>query len=200
MQQTAELIRQQMVETKSQLSDKLVTLEQQVTDTVQSTENVVNATVEAVQETVDSVTGAVQGAVQSVSNAFDFSHQVQNHPWMVLGGSFIVGYLAAELITVSTTTKESQRLASDNLSTRQYIDELESSAKTAKMTATSESDSMSSSWQQLNEAAYSTIIGMMQEIATLATTPIAEFLTGKNTIQQSNDKPEAEPNLQSERD
>ena len=110
------IIRQQMDETRPQLSEKLETLEHQVTETVQSTGTAVNATVGAVQETVETVTGAVQDAVQSVSNAFDLKRQIHQHPWLVIGGSVVVGYLAAELLTGSTKTKASQpqRSTADN--------------------------------------------------------------------------------------
>jgi hypothetical protein len=98
MDDTLEMIRQQMTETKSHLSDKREHWEHQGSDTVQSTGTAVNDTVAAVQKTVDSVTGAVQGAVQSVSNAFDVRRQFDRHPWLVLGGAVVVGYLAYELL------------------------------------------------------------------------------------------------------
>jgi cell division septum initiation protein DivIVA len=106
MDDTLEIIRQQMTETKSQLSDKLESLEHQVSDTVQSTGTAVNDTVAAVQKTVDSVTGAVQDAVQSVSNAFDVRRQFDRHPWLVLGGALVVGYLAYELLAGSGKKSE----------------------------------------------------------------------------------------------
>ena len=111
MNDTPEVIRQQMEETKSQLSEKLESLEHQVSETVQSTGTVVTAvaaTAEAVQETVEAVTGAVQDAVHSVSNAFDFPRQVERHPWIAVGGSFALGYLASELLNAPTTASASE--------------------------------------------------------------------------------------------
>ena len=99
MNETPEMIRQQMEVTKADLSEKMETLEQQVSETVHSTGTAVNATVEAVQETVETVTGAVQGAVQSVSNALNVRRQVNRHPWLVLGGSVALGYLAYGFLT-----------------------------------------------------------------------------------------------------
>ena len=94
MNDTPEMIRQQMEATKLDLAQKMETLEQQVSETVHSTGTAVNATVGAVQETVESVTGAVQDAVQSVSNAFNLRRQASKHPWLVFGGSVALGYLA----------------------------------------------------------------------------------------------------------
>ena len=104
MNDTPEVIRQQMEETKSQLSEKLESLEHQVSETVQSTGTAVTATAEAVQETVEAVTDAVH----SVSNAFDFPRQVERHPWIAVGGSFALGYLASELLNAPTTTSASE--------------------------------------------------------------------------------------------
>lgn len=98
MNDSPEMIRNQMEETKLHLSEKLESLEQQVSETVQSTGTAVNATVEAVQETVETVTGAVQGAVESVSNAFDIRRQINKHPVLVLGGAAVLGYLAINFL------------------------------------------------------------------------------------------------------
>lgn len=88
----------QLEETKLQLTDKLGTLEQQVSDTVESAGAAVTATVEAVQGTVESVTEAFEDTVHSVSNAFDLQRQIEKHPFLVVGGAVVVGYLAAEFL------------------------------------------------------------------------------------------------------
>ena len=103
MTETPEVMRQHIEETKSQLWEKLDTLESQVSDAVQSTSNAVSETVASVQETVSNVTESVNESVQSVSNAFDFSLQVGRHPWIAVGGSFVLGYLANELLHAPTT-------------------------------------------------------------------------------------------------
>ena len=91
MTETPEVMRQHIEETKSQLWDKLDTLESQFSEAV-------TETVASVQETVSNVTDTVQDRVQSVSNAFDLPLQVERHPWIAFGGSFVVGYLAFELL------------------------------------------------------------------------------------------------------
>ena len=69
MNDTPEVIRQQMEDTKSQLSEKLESLECQVSD-----------------------------GVQSVTDAFDLPLQIARHPWMAVGGSLFLGYLASEIL------------------------------------------------------------------------------------------------------
>ncbi len=103
MTETPEVMRQHIEETKSQLWEKLDTLESQVSDAVQSTSNAVSETVASVQETVSNVTESVNDSVQSVSNAFDLSLQVGRHPWLAVGGSFVLGYLANELLNTPMT-------------------------------------------------------------------------------------------------
>ena len=96
-----EMIRKEMEETKLQLVEKLETLEKQVVETVQTTENAVQATVGAVQETVENVKGGIQDAAKTVSQAFDLTQHIQKHPWLVVGGAVVAGYLAAEFLTDS---------------------------------------------------------------------------------------------------
>ena len=91
MTETTEVMREHIEETKSQLWDKLDTLEGQVSEAV-------TETVASVQETVSNVTDTVQDSVQSVSNAFDLPRQIERHPWIAFGGSFVLGYLASELL------------------------------------------------------------------------------------------------------
>ena len=98
MNETTEMIREQMHETRASLFGKLESLEHHVSQTVQSTGAAVNATVGAVQETVETVTEAVQDAVRSASNAVDVPRQIDRHPWLALGGSVALGFLAAELL------------------------------------------------------------------------------------------------------
>jgi ElaB/YqjD/DUF883 family membrane-anchored ribosome-binding protein len=102
MDNEAEVIKLQMEEKREDLTKKLEQLEQQVVDTVQSTTNAVTDTVEnvkeVVQDTVDSVRDSVQDTVDSVKQTFDLRLQVENHPWLMLGGSVAVGFVAGHLL------------------------------------------------------------------------------------------------------
>jgi hypothetical protein len=95
---TTDVIRKQMEETRSQISEKLEILETQLTDTVQSTTTAVNETVGAVKDTVESVTNSVQEGMQSVGEVFDLRLQADRNPWVVFGGSVAVGFVAGRYL------------------------------------------------------------------------------------------------------
>jgi ElaB/YqjD/DUF883 family membrane-anchored ribosome-binding protein len=98
MDNEAEVILERMEETRTSLQDKLETLEQQVTETVQhATETVQHATA-TVSETVDNVKGAVHETVESVKDSLDLRHQVECHPWAMVLGAALTGYVAGRLL------------------------------------------------------------------------------------------------------
>ena len=107
LEQQIEETKLQLEETKLQLSDKLGTLEQQVSQTVETASTAVAATVEAVQGTVESMTGAVEDAVHGVHDAFDLQRQIQKHPFLVIGGAVVVGYVAAQFFRSSSGVSRS---------------------------------------------------------------------------------------------
>jgi phosphate uptake regulator len=74
MDDSPEVIRLQMEETRASLSEKLETLEQQVVGTVQDARAAVTDTVETVKE-------AVHETVETVKDTFDIGAQMQRHPW-----------------------------------------------------------------------------------------------------------------------
>jgi len=165
MNESPEMIRKQMQQTKLQLAEKLESLEQQVSATVHTTETAVNATVEAVQ----TVEGAVHNAVDSVVNVLDVSRHVENHPWLVVGGAVVVGYLAAEFLTGPPTANGASQESSSPSSTNQPDQSNTPSVATA-LTGTASvthghpSVSTSSPWQQLRDATIGSLIGIVPEI------------------------------------
>ncbi len=116
------VIAEQMRDTRSDLSDKLGALEQHLEARVNETAERVAETVEkvtgAVDRTVNSVTETMHEAVESVEEAFDFTRQVKRHPYMMLAGTALVGYVGGCLLnrlapprpSASSLTRE---LASD---------------------------------------------------------------------------------------
>jgi ElaB/YqjD/DUF883 family membrane-anchored ribosome-binding protein len=86
MAEEPDVIREQIEETRSALTEKLETLEGQVRETVQSAK----ATVE---DTLETVKSSVQHTVDSVKQTFDLGYQVDRHPWAMTGGSFVIGFL-----------------------------------------------------------------------------------------------------------
>jgi len=83
-----EVIRLQMEDTREALNDKLETLEQRLADSVL-----------AVTETVTSVKEKMEEGVESVKGAVDVPAHVENHPWAMLGGSVLCGFVLGSLVT-----------------------------------------------------------------------------------------------------
>jgi len=100
-----EAIKQQMEARRSSLAEKLEALESQVADSVQgvtsavsNVKEVVQDTVESVKDSVESVKGSVQDTVGSVKESLDFERQFDNHPWLLMGGAFVLGFAAAQAL------------------------------------------------------------------------------------------------------
>jgi len=113
MDDKPEVIRHRIDETRSALTEKLETLEREVRGTVCEARDAVTCTVETVRETVNSTLGGVRETVSStveavrdqvqdtmcsVREALNVQHQVQAHPWVMLGGSVAAGYLLGSLL------------------------------------------------------------------------------------------------------
>lgn len=177
---TPDMIRQQMEETKSQLSDKLESLEQQVSETVQSTGTAVNATVEAVHDTVESVTGAVQEAVQFITHALDIRRQVERNPFIAIGGAFVLGYLAVGFLKGRTKPPNDRATTGSVPYPPSNGDGTASTpaATAAAMAAAYESGRNSSSWILLREQALTSAIDVVRTIATQAAPQIIELFKG----------------------
>jgi len=93
-----ELIRRQMGQTREALTEKLETLEHKVARSVF-----------AVSETVANVQEKVTESVESVKEAVDVKVQVDRHPWLMLGGSVLCGFVLGELLC-----KEKERPAASH--------------------------------------------------------------------------------------
>jgi ElaB/YqjD/DUF883 family membrane-anchored ribosome-binding protein len=102
MDNEAEVIRHQMEETRTNLTEKLEALEEKVVRTVEGTTETVAETVnsvkEAVQGTVEAVSTTVDKTVETVKETFDVRRQMENHPWLIFGGSVAVGFLGGKLL------------------------------------------------------------------------------------------------------
>lgn len=102
MDHESEVIRHQMEETRTSLAEKLETLEQQVVCTVHGATSAVTDTVEAVREavhdSVEKVKGSVEETVETVRDTLDIQRQVERHPWAMMTGSVILGYVGGSLL------------------------------------------------------------------------------------------------------
>jgi ElaB/YqjD/DUF883 family membrane-anchored ribosome-binding protein len=103
------MIRNQMDETRSSLTDKLEQLERQVTDTVQgaadtvenmkhAVEDTVSTVKSTVEETVSTVKTSLNDTMHAVGEAFSLSHHVEQHPWAMMAGATAVGFVGGYLL------------------------------------------------------------------------------------------------------
>jgi hypothetical protein len=101
-----EVIREQMEDTRTSLSDKLEALEQQVLGTVEEATSAVAQTVETVQETVHQTTESVQETVAHVKESLDVRKHVRRHPWLMMGGAVASGWLVNWWLSPSSRRQE----------------------------------------------------------------------------------------------
>jgi ElaB/YqjD/DUF883 family membrane-anchored ribosome-binding protein len=97
-----DVIRQQIEETRSSLTEKLETLEAEV-----------KGTVESARETVENVKESVHNAKETVKRTFDIPYQVDRHPWAMLGLSLVSGVVAGAFLggRMSTDRRIARRMS-----------------------------------------------------------------------------------------
>lgn len=94
MGEPIEVIQNDLEGTRSALADKLSQLGDKISGTVET----VGETVEAVTETVENVTETAGETVEAVKETFDFQGHVERHPWLVVGGAVLLGYVGGKLL------------------------------------------------------------------------------------------------------
>jgi ElaB/YqjD/DUF883 family membrane-anchored ribosome-binding protein len=101
MEQDPIVIRHQIDETRSALTEKLETLEHEVKETVQGAKAAVTGTIESVKETVETtvenVKEKVQGTVDTVKQTLDITTYVEKYPWAMLGGAIGFGWVLGHI-------------------------------------------------------------------------------------------------------
>jgi ElaB/YqjD/DUF883 family membrane-anchored ribosome-binding protein len=91
-------VTQHETETASGTGDRLQELEARIGNTVQAAESVAVQTVTTVKESVQAAAGSARQAAHSLAQTVDLDRQVQEHPWLVMGGSVALGFLAGQLL------------------------------------------------------------------------------------------------------
>jgi ElaB/YqjD/DUF883 family membrane-anchored ribosome-binding protein len=109
MDQEPNVIRQQIDQTRSSLTEKLETLENQVLGTVANARSTVEETIQtarsSVEETIQAVRSTVTETVHQVKKTFDLPYQVERHPWAMFGGSLVAGYLTGSLLPKASSLR-----------------------------------------------------------------------------------------------
>jgi ElaB/YqjD/DUF883 family membrane-anchored ribosome-binding protein len=102
MENESEMIRQQMDETRTALTDKIEMLEHQLVETVQAASTSVVETVGSVKEiahdSLQTVKDSVHETLETVKDAFDLQRQVNQRPWTMFAGATALGYLGGCLL------------------------------------------------------------------------------------------------------
>ena len=121
-----EMLEKQVRETvqgaTSAVADSVQNATSTVNDTIQSVRDVVDSVKDSVQGTVDSVKDSVQGTVDSVKETmadtvegvkqtFDLHRQVDHHPYLMVGGAVVVGYVAGRMLNVPQAARAVGRAA-----------------------------------------------------------------------------------------
>jgi len=86
-----------IAKTREAMAHKLDLLEQRLQDTVQATKSMVSDVVEKIQETTEDVRDKAEEYVQNTKRALNPSYQIQERPWLMLGGAILVGYALGRL-------------------------------------------------------------------------------------------------------
>jgi ElaB/YqjD/DUF883 family membrane-anchored ribosome-binding protein len=79
-----------ILETRNAISQKLEMLEHRLEETVEGTKT-------TVEEIVDRVKDAADDFVDRTKQTFDPTYQVHQHPWAMVGGAILVGYVLGTL-------------------------------------------------------------------------------------------------------
>lgn len=67
----------------------------------------------AITQKLEVLEGRVQETVAEVKQNFDFDYQMQQRPWLMVGGSLLVGYTLAWLVSAPRTATTSRASVSD---------------------------------------------------------------------------------------
>jgi hypothetical protein len=148
-------------------------LQHQVSETVQSTGRAVTASAEAMQESVETITEAVHDMVRSVSNAFELRRHVETHPWISLGGSLLLGYLAFD---VSERRRHSGR-QQERFGRLSGSVHREYAAVNGKLSCPGPASPISSVWEKISCAATVAVFGMIEDAAAEVVPRLIEYLS-----------------------
>jgi ElaB/YqjD/DUF883 family membrane-anchored ribosome-binding protein len=102
MADETDVIREQMAQTRSSLSDKLERLEQRVFETAENTVGAVEDSAftlkHCVQDSVQAVSSAVRDSWLAATSALDAHKQVEQYPWSCVAASVGAGFIAGCLV------------------------------------------------------------------------------------------------------
>lgn len=98
MENEPEVIRQEMEDKRTELTEKLETLEERVMKTASAISETVKNVEEGVEGTAESIKDAFQNVKDTVKESLNFSAHVERHPLGMVGGAIGVGFLTGFLL------------------------------------------------------------------------------------------------------
>jgi len=185
-----EVIRHQMEDTRTALTEKLETLENQVVGTVQGATAAVNETVatikdtvqetvctvkDSVQDTVAAVKDTVAGGVETVKDWMDVPAYVEHHPWLMVGGAAALGFCLGAMFPKRSAMTAAMATAAEPVRSeapRSSHSRLHHFGNGGSKKARQESPSMLGSWlselgpeiNKLKSLALGTLLGTAREM------------------------------------
>jgi ElaB/YqjD/DUF883 family membrane-anchored ribosome-binding protein len=87
-----EVIEDEIEQTREGLADKLEALTQKLTGTV-----------EDVEETVETVVETTKETISNIKETFNIPKQVEQHPWLAMGASVLVGFIGGKILGAMTS-------------------------------------------------------------------------------------------------
>jgi ElaB/YqjD/DUF883 family membrane-anchored ribosome-binding protein len=158
---------QDIEDTRSAITEKLEILEERVRETVEGAQSSVEDIVENIRETVGDT-------VETVKRTLDVPYQVDQHPWLMVGGATLAGYLLGSWGGGSTSpalsTNDSESSAAGTTADR--------SASHAKHDCLPPSDSESSVHPQLLQGMGSSVLEQLKdEIAIIKVAAVGALIS-----------------------
>lgn len=95
MPDSVQEITDEMEETRSELASKLETLGRRI-----------SGTVEDVGETVEAVVETTNDTIEAVKDTFNIPKQIEDHPWIAMGCSILIGYLGGKLLIPAASSPD----------------------------------------------------------------------------------------------
>jgi ElaB/YqjD/DUF883 family membrane-anchored ribosome-binding protein len=184
LEQLEKQVRDTVQEATSAVADSVQSATTTVTDTIQSVRDVVDNVKDSVQDTVDNVKDTVQGTVDSVKETmadtvegvrqtFDLHRQVDHHPYLMVGGAVVVGYVAGRMLKVAPAARAVGRSAASNLgSAASSVGSTAASVGGAAATASGWMSALQSMFgpemDKVKELAIGTLLGVVRDMAVKA--------------------------------
>jgi ElaB/YqjD/DUF883 family membrane-anchored ribosome-binding protein len=93
-----ERVRDTLDETRTAVGDIVENVKGTVEETVGAVKETVDGAKSTVEDIVENVKGTMDDTVTKVKQSFDLRYQVEQHPWLMVGGAVVAGGILASLI------------------------------------------------------------------------------------------------------